>query len=74
MISSLLAAHNIVSLFTSSMKIYAGIVLSDRLGRIMQLLQALFLILCLVSVARFWKTEDVKLIVLAFFFLCMGTV
>lgn len=40
----------------------------------MQLLQTLFLILCLASVARFWKTENTKLVVLAFFFLCMAAV
>ena len=40
----------------------------------MQLLQLFFLILFLASVARFWKTEDVKLVVLAVFFLCMGIV
>ena len=40
----------------------------------MQLLQILFLILALAFVARFWKTENIKLVLLAFFFLCMGTV
>lgn len=40
----------------------------------MQLLQILFLILFLVSIARFWKTENMKLVALAFFFLCMGIV
>lgn len=40
----------------------------------MHLLQTLFFILCLASVARFWKTENTKFVVLAFFFLCMGVV
>lgn len=40
----------------------------------MQLLQTLFLILYLACVARFWKTENTKLAVLAFFFLCMAVV
>ena len=40
----------------------------------MQLLQILFLILFLVSIVRFWKTENIKLVVLAFFFLCMAAV
>ncbi len=40
----------------------------------MQLLQTLFLILFCASVARFWKTENTKLVALAFFFLCMAVV
>lgn len=40
----------------------------------MQLLQALFLVLALAHVVRFWKTENVKTALLAFFFLCMGAV
>lgn len=40
----------------------------------MQLLQIIFLTLFMVSIARFWKTENTKLVVLAFFFLCMGIV
>lgn len=40
----------------------------------MQLLQTLFLVLFLLSLVRFWKTENTKLFLLAFFFLCMGTV
>ena len=40
----------------------------------MQLLQFLFLILFLAFIVRFWKTENTKLLVLAFFFLTMGTV
>lgn len=40
----------------------------------MQLLQILFLILFLASIARFWKTENIKLVVIAFFFLCMAVV
>lgn len=40
----------------------------------MQLLQTLFLILCLASVAWFWKTENTKFVLLAFFFLCMAAV
>lgn len=40
----------------------------------MQLLQTLFLILFLAFIARFWKTENIKLLVLAFFFLAIGIV
>lgn len=40
----------------------------------MQVLQSLFLILFLVVIARFWKTENTKLLLLAFFFLCVGVV
>jgi hypothetical protein len=40
----------------------------------MQLLQTLFLILCLAFGARFWKTENVKFGLLAFFFLCLAAV
>lgn len=40
----------------------------------MQLLQLFFLILFLLSLVRFWKTENTKLFLLAFFFLCLGIV
>lgn len=40
----------------------------------MQLLQTLFLILFLVFFARFWKTENIKILTLAFFCLCMAAV
>lgn len=40
----------------------------------MLLLQTIFLILFLAFIARFWKTENIKLFVLAFFFLCMAAV
>lgn len=40
----------------------------------MHVAQTLFLILFLASVARFWKTENMKLVALAFFFLCMAVV
>lgn len=40
----------------------------------MQLFQTLFLILFWLFLARFWKAEDTKLLLLAFFFLCLGIV
>lgn len=40
----------------------------------MLLLQTIFLILFLAFLARFWKTENIKLFVLAFFFLCLAVV
>lgn len=40
----------------------------------MQLLQAFFLIIFLVFISRYWKTEDTKLLVLAWFCLCMAVV
>lgn len=40
----------------------------------MQVLQALSFILSLAFAARFWKTENVKLALLAFFFLCIAAV
>lgn len=40
----------------------------------MQLLQILFLILFLAFIARFWKTENIKLLVMSCFFLCLAVV
>lgn len=40
----------------------------------MQLLQLFFLIFFWLSLVRFWKTENTKFFLLAFFFLCMGIV
>lgn len=40
----------------------------------MQLLQLFFLILFLAVIARFWKTENTKLLMLACFCLCIATV
>lgn len=40
----------------------------------MRLLQLFFLVLFWVFIARFWKTENIKLFMLAFFFLCLAVV
>lgn len=40
----------------------------------MRLLQLFFLVLFWVFIIRFWKTENVKVFLLAFFFLCLAVV
>lgn len=64
----------IANLYTSSTKICAGIVFLDRLHRIMQLSQIAFLILGVVSVAWFFKTDNTNALPLAAFFFTLSIV
>lgn len=56
------------------MKIYAGIVLCHRQGRIMQLAQIGFLLLEALFVAVFFKTDNTNALPLAAFFFTLGIV